>query len=62
MFYSIPEASLCDICENDDCGEACAIRADEQKAEDTHTSGGSILSSSFIQIVVVLISKNVMRF
>lgn len=61
MFYSIPEASLCDICENEDCGETCTIRADKQKAEDTRTSGANMQSSSLIQIIVALIIKYVMR-
>lgn len=31
-FYKLPETTLCDICEGDDCGDSCTIRAEEQRA------------------------------
>uniref|UniRef100_A0A1Y9H2W1 CD109 antigen n=1 Tax=Anopheles dirus TaxID=7168 RepID=A0A1Y9H2W1_9DIPT len=34
QFYEGPKASLCDICENEDCGEACSIRSQKQRSSD----------------------------
>uniref|UniRef100_A0A182PLQ3 CD109 antigen n=1 Tax=Anopheles epiroticus TaxID=199890 RepID=A0A182PLQ3_9DIPT len=34
QFYDGPKASLCDICENEDCGEACSIRSQKQRSSD----------------------------
>uniref|UniRef100_A0A6B2E4V8 CD109 antigen n=1 Tax=Phlebotomus kandelakii TaxID=1109342 RepID=A0A6B2E4V8_9DIPT len=38
MFYSANPASLCDICEGDDCGESCTPQAQQQMAENEPTS------------------------
>ncbi|XP_040171454.1 CD109 antigen-like isoform X2 [Anopheles arabiensis] len=35
QFYDGPKASLCDICENEDCGEACSIRSQKQRSSDS---------------------------
>ncbi|XP_053673860.1 thioester-containing protein 1 allele R1-like [Anopheles nili] len=34
QFYEGPKASLCDICENEDCSEACSIRSQKQRSSD----------------------------
>ncbi|XP_058125769.1 thioester-containing protein 1 allele R1-like [Anopheles coustani] len=34
QFYEGPKASLCDICENEDCGQACSIRSQKQRSSD----------------------------
>lgn len=70
MFYSIPEASLCDICENEDCGESCKIRADKQKSsiDDLYdgfkdaVSGNGIVLSNIVHIFVALCASTTIRF
>lgn len=69
MFYSIPEASLCDICENEDCGESCKIRADKQKSNIGEadndfriTSGSNISLANIEQIFIVLCASLTIRF
>lgn len=37
MFYDIEQASVCDICEKGDCGQACTIRAAEQRSARSST-------------------------
>ncbi|XP_058061517.1 thioester-containing protein 1 allele R1-like isoform X2 [Anopheles bellator] len=32
QFYEGPKASLCDICEKEDCGDACSIRSQKQRS------------------------------
>lgn len=44
MFYKTQETTLCDICEGDDCGEMCKVRAEKQSS--ASNSGDIIRSSS----------------
>uniref|UniRef100_A0AAG5DEP7 CD109 antigen n=1 Tax=Anopheles atroparvus TaxID=41427 RepID=A0AAG5DEP7_ANOAO len=41
QFYEGPKASLCDICEGEDCGEACTIRSQKQRSSDAPGSNES---------------------
>ena len=34
MFYEIPPATLCDICEGEDCNNACNVRAEKYQSLD----------------------------
>lgn len=33
MFYQVEKASLCDICEGEECAEKCAPQAQKQQAD-----------------------------
>ncbi|XP_049282260.1 CD109 antigen isoform X8 [Anopheles funestus] len=51
QFYDGPKATMCDICEMEDCGEACTIRSQKQRSSDSPNSslpdfGGVERSSS----------------
>ncbi|XP_035917630.1 CD109 antigen-like isoform X4 [Anopheles stephensi] len=51
QFYEGPKASLCDICENEDCSEACSIKSQKQRSSDSPSreptvDNGPTLSSS----------------
>ncbi|XP_052898513.1 thioester-containing protein 1 allele R1-like isoform X2 [Anopheles moucheti] len=50
QFYEGPKASMCDICEKEDCSEACTIRSQKQRSSDSPsrqpTNGGTEASSS----------------
>lgn len=46
MFYKTQETTLCDICEGEDCGEMCKVRAEKQSS--ASASGDIIRSSSTI--------------
>uniref|UniRef100_A0A1S4GYR3 CD109 antigen n=1 Tax=Anopheles gambiae TaxID=7165 RepID=A0A1S4GYR3_ANOGA len=62
QFYDGPKASLCDICENEDCGEACSIRSQKQRSSDspsrqptvegTMQSGSQTVSVSFFTFLL----------
>ncbi|KFB45610.1 AGAP008364-PA-like protein [Anopheles sinensis] len=67
QFYEGPKASLCDICENEDCGQACSIRSQKQRSSDgpagTNESfphhggpmimnGGQTLYASFVTLLL----------
>lgn len=32
QFYNGPKSTVCDICENEDCGESCSIRSQKQRS------------------------------
>jgi CD109 antigen len=61
QFYKGPAATLCDICEGDDCGDDCTIRASEQKADVRETDDGkggqssTFSSLSFYSIIVAVV-------
>lgn len=38
MFYKVPNVSLCEICEADDCNEACLIKASQQRSSSNETA------------------------
>lgn len=40
MFYKVPNVSLCEICEADDCTEACLIQASKQRSSTSDTAAG----------------------
>ncbi|XP_055540110.1 thioester-containing protein 1 allele R1-like isoform X6 [Wyeomyia smithii] len=64
QFYDGPRSTLCDICENEDCGESCSIRSQKQRSpkEETGTrvtvngaeKTGPMLAVSFIVAAALL--------
>ncbi|XP_053692791.1 thioester-containing protein 1 allele R1-like isoform X3 [Sabethes cyaneus] len=60
QFYDAPKSTICDICENEDCGQSCSIRSQKQrsaKEESTGTvvmiSGAEKVGSTFVTSFVV---------
>lgn len=71
QFYKAKQADLCDICEGDDCGEACKIRAQKRistrseksqaeevaSAEKPDKDSSNKLSSPFTIMILIAITK-----
>lgn len=45
MFYKTQETTLCDICEGEDCGEMCKVRAEKQSSAGAAADNASASSS-----------------
>lgn len=63
QFYKTESSSLCDICEGEDCGDACKIQANEQKAslddmkDMAKSSTDQVIASSLVVIVGMFLIK-----
>ncbi|XP_059619137.1 CD109 antigen-like isoform X4 [Phlebotomus argentipes] len=59
MFYSANPASLCDICEGDDCGQSCTPQAQQQTSDKEPGSPldrpGPVGSSSKVESLIYLV-------
>lgn len=52
QFYDGPKSTVCDICENEDCGESCSIRSQKQRSpkEDSNSTAGGKAASGAANI------------
>uniref|UniRef100_A0A1Q3FP24 CD109 antigen n=1 Tax=Culex tarsalis TaxID=7177 RepID=A0A1Q3FP24_CULTA len=67
QFYDGPKSTVCDICENEDCGESCSIRSQKQRSPkdengtaDVKAVGGAVKVGAVSMInvfVAVLLMK-----
>ncbi|XP_052864269.1 uncharacterized protein LOC128270884 [Anopheles cruzii] len=67
QFYEGPKASLCDICEKEDCGDACSIRSQKQRSpadaaalnntmgHEWHKSAASSLPASVVTFLLAAV-------
>ncbi|XP_058816280.1 thioester-containing protein 1 allele R1-like, partial [Topomyia yanbarensis] len=63
QFYDGPKSTLCDICENEDCGQSCTIKSQKQRSpKDAQygetvmvTSAGSSIHSIALSFIVVAV-------
>lgn len=65
MFYKTQETTLCDICEGDDCGEMCKVRAEKQSsasASADNMNSSSSISTGAVSFVLASITVLVVRF
>ncbi|XP_050076546.1 CD109 antigen-like [Anopheles maculipalpis] len=49
QFYDGPKASLCDICENEDCSEACSIKSQKQRSSDSPSREPTVGDGPIVQ-------------
>jgi hypothetical protein len=70
QFYKAKQSDLCDICEGDECGEACKIKAqkrvsersgrsqlDDSAAEKSEKGSSSKISSPLTILILIAITK-----
>lgn len=71
QFYRVPESTLCDICEGDDCGESCQPKAQEltqdtaqaQPKNEAKTGNGSaVIVSSPLFLLISVVINNFFKF
>ncbi|XP_049537267.1 CD109 antigen-like isoform X6 [Anopheles darlingi] len=68
QFYDGPKASLCDICENEDCSDACSIKSQKQRspaeqneANTSRTMIGNAGEKFNVSFLTLLLSSVVLR-
>lgn len=68
VFYSGPRATLCDICEEENCGSICTLeaeadpqRASESKEKDGNDGGGAATLRFSINFLTILIFLRLIR-
>ncbi|XP_062547431.1 thioester-containing protein 1 allele R1-like isoform X11 [Armigeres subalbatus] len=54
QFYSGPTAGLCDICENEDCGNSCSIKSQKQRAATDEAPGRSGAASVTLGLQLIV--------
>lgn len=52
QFYDGPKSTVCDICENEDCGESCSIRSQKQRSpkDDGNTTADVKAASAAVSV------------
>lgn len=73
QFYSAKASTLCDICEEEDCGESCEVKASKRISERSENieakpkpaadakDASSQLSSPAIILALIAITKMILR-
>lgn len=63
QFYDGPKSTVCDICENEDCGESCSIRSQKQRSpkdDGSNATTGDVKAASAAVSVGALSALNVL--
>ncbi|XP_058450670.1 thioester-containing protein 1 allele R1-like isoform X2 [Malaya genurostris] len=66
QFYDGPKSTLCDICENEDCGQSCTIKSQKQRSPKDESSVGvqpksSATNSGSLSVVLFIATSILLK-